>query len=92
MSKCIETSKAQAAREQRQGATQETPVPFSDVETEKLLESAERIVRNQKYERGEYEPPFESSPLLQVLRSHFDRYAGLTEPKIDTLRPQTDDL
>jgi hypothetical protein len=67
MSKCIETSEAQAAREQSQGAAQETPVPFLPSATE-------------------------YSPLLRALRSHFEKYAGLTEPKIDTLRPQTDDL
>lgn len=58
----------QAAREQRQGATQETPVPFFEAEKA------------------------EQSPLLRALRSHFEKYAGLTEPKVDTLRPQTDDI
>lgn len=34
----------------------------------------------------------ESSPLYRALRAHFQAYAGLTEPKVDTLRPQVDDI
>lgn len=78
MSKCIYAQNIEAAPEhQGDGIMRVQPLSFTP-----------HAARGQ----GVIAASFADSPLVKALRKHLESYNGLVESRVDSLRPQVDDL